>query len=268
MTRITALSSLMRISTRLERPTVSIQNGRPICLRISSDSTPSRMEKNGLGPGGGSGSPGRMSMSRPEPVGGDALQHRGLGVLRIALVDVDHRGDVGGDGRGQPARHGLVVALHEDIGDDRLQDHHRRDDDDERAGIEALGHQPAEPAQGAVEHRHRMLQDGAGRAALPATLPPFWPSPRRRPEGRHALGGAALGEAAWGRQPWGRPPWAAARIAAWASAWTSGWASPSRSPWTHASPLSGRREGGSRRRARSADRPDWPGPSRSCGAGG
>ena len=50
----------MRISTRAERPTVSIQNGRPICLRSSTDSAWSSSEKNGFGPGGG------MSLTRQE----------------------------------------------------------------------------------------------------------------------------------------------------------------------------------------------------------
>jgi hypothetical protein len=36
--RMTVSSSLMRISTSAERPTVSIQNGRPICRPSSSDS--------------------------------------------------------------------------------------------------------------------------------------------------------------------------------------------------------------------------------------
>ena len=64
-TRITALSSLMRISSSAERPTVSIQNGRPICFRTSSDSAWSTSEKNGFGPGGGSSFTGRKSTTRP-----------------------------------------------------------------------------------------------------------------------------------------------------------------------------------------------------------
>ena len=54
----------MRISIRLERPTVSIQNGRAIWRRISSDRASSRSEKNGRGPGAGSFAPSRMSTSR------------------------------------------------------------------------------------------------------------------------------------------------------------------------------------------------------------
>ena len=47
--------------TTPELPTVSIQNGRPICRVISAERIWSRIEKNGLGPGAGSGSGGRMS---------------------------------------------------------------------------------------------------------------------------------------------------------------------------------------------------------------
>ena len=49
----------------------------------------------------------------------------------------------------QALRHRLPVALHEDEGDDRLQQDHRRDDDDQRAGVEPLRHvardEPPEP---------------------------------------------------------------------------------------------------------------------------
>ena len=55
----------MRISTSAERPTVSVQNGRPICLRNSTDSAWSSSEKNGFGPGGGMSEIGRKSTTRP-----------------------------------------------------------------------------------------------------------------------------------------------------------------------------------------------------------
>ena len=48
---------------RFERPTVSIQNGLPICARIWSDSALSPSEKNGFGLGGGSGVFGSISAS-------------------------------------------------------------------------------------------------------------------------------------------------------------------------------------------------------------
>ena len=65
ITRITALSSWMRISTSAERPTVSIQNGRLTCLRNSTDSAWSSSEKNGFGPTGGMSPTGRNSTTRP-----------------------------------------------------------------------------------------------------------------------------------------------------------------------------------------------------------
>ncbi len=55
----------MRSSTRFERPTVSTQNGRPICLRTSSDSAWSSSEKNGFGPIGGISWTGRKSTASP-----------------------------------------------------------------------------------------------------------------------------------------------------------------------------------------------------------
>ncbi len=64
-TRRTALSSLMRTSSNDDRPTVSIQNGRRMRLRTSSDSAWSSSEKNGFGPGGGNSLAGRKSATRP-----------------------------------------------------------------------------------------------------------------------------------------------------------------------------------------------------------
>ena len=46
----------MRTSTRLDLPTVSIQNGLPICWLISLESALSSSEKKGFGAAGGSGS--------------------------------------------------------------------------------------------------------------------------------------------------------------------------------------------------------------------
>jgi hypothetical protein len=108
----------MRISTRLELPTVSIQNGRPICLVI--------------------------------------------GLPRIGLDEFDDRGDVARHRRRQALGDGLPVAFHEDEGDDRLQQHHRGDDDDQRTGVEAARHRqgyaaeetPQEEADGAHENAH------------------------------------------------------------------------------------------------------------------
>ena len=81
----------------------------------------------------------------------------GVPILRIALVDVDERRDVGGHRGGQAARDELVMPLHEHIGDDGLQQDDRRDDDDERARIKALRQEAAEPA-----HRHGRAAHSAG----------------------------------------------------------------------------------------------------------
>jgi hypothetical protein len=81
-----------------------------------------------------------------EPLRGDPRQGLLVPVLRVALVDVHQGGDVRRHGRGQAAGDELVMALHERIGDDRLQQDDRRDDDDERAGIKPLRQGPAEPA--------------------------------------------------------------------------------------------------------------------------
>ncbi len=56
----------MRTSTRFDRPTVSIQNGRPTCRPISWLRTRSSEEKNGFGPGEGSGSGGRKAAESPK----------------------------------------------------------------------------------------------------------------------------------------------------------------------------------------------------------
>ena len=83
-TRITVSSSRMRISTRVERPTVSIQNGRRICWLISCDSAWSSSEKNGFGPGGGISETGRKSTDEAEPVLRDAADGGTVGILRIS----------------------------------------------------------------------------------------------------------------------------------------------------------------------------------------
>ena len=61
---------------------MSIQNGRPICLRTSSDSAWSSSEKNGFGPIGGISVAGRKSTTRPSRCLGDAAQLRIVAVLR------------------------------------------------------------------------------------------------------------------------------------------------------------------------------------------
>ena len=68
----------------------------------------------------------------------------GLLGLREGRVDVNQSTDVLHDGPREPLRDGVPMPLHERERDHRLQDHHRHDDDQERAGIEALRHHAAQ----------------------------------------------------------------------------------------------------------------------------
>ena len=131
----------MRISTSLELPTVSIQNGRRIWRPICVDRVWSSSEKNGFGPGWRHVADGEKIDHELQPLP-DAAQLRAVLVLRIGLVDVDQAGDVLHHGCRQPPRHRVPVPLHEHERHDRLQDHHRHDHDQQRAGIEA-GRHPA-----------------------------------------------------------------------------------------------------------------------------
>ena len=91
----------------------------------------------------------------------DAAQLRAVLVLRIALVDVDQAGDVLHHRGRQPPRHRVPVPLHEHERHHRLQDHHRHDHDQQRAGIEAGRH----PALERVAHPAIGRGDAAGGGA-------------------------------------------------------------------------------------------------------
>ena len=151
----------MRISTRFELPTVSIQKGRWISSVISSteDAVEDREE--------------RLDARRrqvavrldrdlqAELVAGDADDLAIVRILRIGLDDLDDRGDVTGDRKRQPLRYHLPVALHENGGDDGLQEHHRNDDDQQRARVKS-GRQTAGAASG------RSSASPAQKCGLPA----------------------------------------------------------------------------------------------------
>ena len=104
---------------------------------------------------------------QPEPLLRDAAQLRAVLVLRIALVDVDQRGDVLHHGGGQPPRHRVPVPLHEHERDHRLQNHHRHDHDQQRAGVETGRHpaleRVAHPAIGARRRGPRRCGSASGR---------------------------------------------------------------------------------------------------------
>ena len=142
MKRRIAVSSLTRISTCRDWPTVSIQNGR---LMLAADLVGQRAVEQGeerLGLGrravrraAGSAATGR---SRSRAI---SMSCAIVVLDAVALVHVDQGGDVAGSGLRQAAGDRLPVTLHEREGDHAFQQHDRRDDDDERAGIESLGHQ-------------------------------------------------------------------------------------------------------------------------------
>jgi hypothetical protein len=70
---------------------------------------------------------------------------------RHRLAQVDQSGDVLGDGGGQAPRYRVPVALHEHERDDRLQNHHRGDDDEKGADVEPLRQHALDPAVEALE---------------------------------------------------------------------------------------------------------------------
>ena len=136
----------MRISTRLERPTVSIQNGRPICLRDLLRQRLVEQREERLRPDRRQLGRGQEIDHQAKPLLRDAAQLGVVAILRQSSVQIDQRRDVLGHRRGEAPRHRVPVPLHENEGDHRLQDHHRGDDDEQRAGIEALGQHALDPA--------------------------------------------------------------------------------------------------------------------------
>ena len=71
------------------------------------------------------------------------------------------RGDVGDNAGRQAVGHQAPVPLKEHIGHHRLQDDHRHDHDDQRAGVEALGQHAGEPPR----HAPPRIGDPLGAAA-------------------------------------------------------------------------------------------------------
>ena len=124
----------------LELPTVSSQNGRPILVGdlLAQRLVEDREERLGTRR--------RQRVRRHDvdlqrqPVLRDADDVGVVVAVRIALGHVDDRRDVADHRLRQALRHRLPMALHEDEGDDRLQQDHRRDDDDQRARVEPLRH--------------------------------------------------------------------------------------------------------------------------------
>src|SRR6185437_5620876 len=76
---------------------------------------------------------------------GDPPDLRLIGVLRIAAIDIDERGDILDHVCGQALRNHVPMPLHKHKSDDGLQDHHRGNDDEQRAGVQAFRHDTVEP---------------------------------------------------------------------------------------------------------------------------
>jgi hypothetical protein len=106
---------------------VSIQNGRFTCWLISSERARSRRSKNGLG-----------------WVGGSLLYEPAFLRVGAGLIEVGEGRHVARRGLGEAPRHLVPVALHEGERHHAFQQHDRRDDDDEGAGVQALGREIAE----------------------------------------------------------------------------------------------------------------------------
>ena len=87
---------------------------------------------------------------------------------RQRAIEIDHRADVARDGRRQAVRDDVEMALHEDIGDRGLQQHHRHDDDQQRARIKALGQQLGERRARRSARPRGARQRGAARATEPS----------------------------------------------------------------------------------------------------
>ena len=79
-------------------------------------------------------------------VGGDLAQFDAAAFARIGIVEIDDGADILDDAGRQAERDRLPMAFHEEIGDHRLQDHHRQDDDQQRACVEPFGHETRDPA--------------------------------------------------------------------------------------------------------------------------
>ena len=100
---------------------------------------------------------------QPHAVLRDLAEPRVVRLLRIRLGNLRQRRDVA-DHRGrQVPRHHVPVPLHEHKGDDRLQDDHRRHDDQQRAGIKPLRHDVLEPASQPVPRLGHASGGGAKR---------------------------------------------------------------------------------------------------------
>ena len=88
-----------------------------------------------------------------QTLGGDLAQPLVVRSARELAIEVDQRADVSGQRRRQPLSDQFRVTLHEDIGDRGLQQHHRKDDDQEGARVKSLRQQVCEETSAAPPHQ-------------------------------------------------------------------------------------------------------------------
>ena len=81
-------------------------------------------------------------------------------VLLIRLECIYDGGDVAGRRLRQAPRHGFPVPLHENEGNDGLEQNDRRDDDDERSGIQTLRHELGAERGHPLQERARRPKEG------------------------------------------------------------------------------------------------------------
>ena len=202
-------SSAMRISTMSELPTVSIQKGRLISSRISRRKRRIEQREEGPRPLRGKRVGRQHRDGQPERVGGDARDVGEALILRIGLDDLDDGGDVARHRIGEPPRHQLPVALHEDVGDHRLEQDRSAS---RRSGWSARRGPWAGAAIKAGPRRRSSLQPARGKPQVRADL-----AEQGRAGNRALQSGRGLS-----------PPAAGSRCRAW-SAGGRGWRDPPRS---------------------------------------
>ena len=158
-----------RISIRPDRPTVSSQNGSRSWVLISLGSV--RVS-------GSSAAKNDLRHRRRQRTGGqhvasmrnrsDArLRQKGVVLAgRQPLIEVRQRADVARHRRGEAVRDQLPVMLHEGEGDRGLQQHHRQDDDQQRALVEAFRKHVRKAARAAppqLAHPRQLTKSSEGR---------------------------------------------------------------------------------------------------------
>ena len=96
-------------------------------------------------------------------------------------MEIDDRRDLLRQRGRKPHGDALPMPLHEHIGEHALQDHHRRDDDEERPRVEALGQERGELAPKRPPPGARLLErDGEGKAQGMAPVQLFQRSTSKR----------------------------------------------------------------------------------------